>query len=194
VSSVSTSTGRQRILDVAAALVLDRGIDGVPLRQIADIVGMKASSLYYHFASKNEIVVAVFRQGIDVMERAWDDAADTPPHHPRARLAIHVRAHLSALFENGPFTAAHVTAFRTAPPDVRAEIIPIRDAYEARWTELLAELAAGGHLRPGTPLGLSRLALFGSMNSTIEWFDADRGNLDELAEVITTGFWDGFGS
>jgi len=155
---------------------------------------MKAGSLYYHFDSKNEIVLAVFRQGIDVMERAWDDAdASAGNRPPRDRLAAHVRAHLSALFENGPFTAAHVTAFRTAPPEVRREIIPLRDAYEARWANLLTEMVGTGQLHTETPLGLTRLALFGAMNSTIEWFDVDRGNLDQLAEVITTGFWDGFG-
>jgi hypothetical protein len=36
---------------------------------------------------------------------------------------------------------------------------------------------------------LHRLTLFGAMNSSVEWFDTERGNLDELAEVITTQFW-----
>jgi hypothetical protein len=96
-----------------------------------------------------------------------------------------VRAHLSALFENGPYTAAHVTAFRTAPVEVRDAVVPMRDAYEARWTELLAALEIG------TPVGLSRLTLFGAMNTAVEWFDTERGNLDELADVITRQFWEG---
>ena len=37
--------------------------------------------------------------------------------------------------------------------------------------------------------GLHRLTLFGAMNSSVEWFDTERGNLDELTEVITTQFW-----
>lgn len=186
---------RQRILDVTAALVLEHGVAGVAQRQIAEQVGIKAASLYHHFASKNEIVEAVFRQGIDVMEQAWDDAAATTiGADPRTRLAAHVRAHLSALFENGPYTAAHVTAFRTAPVEVRDAVVPMRDAYEARWSELLTELAAAGELAPSAPIGLSRLTLFGAMNTSVEWFDTQRGNLDQLAEVITTQFWDGTGA
>ena len=127
-----------------------------------------------------------FHQGIDVMEQAWDDAAAaTAEAAPRARLAAHVRAHLSALFENGPYTAAHVTAFRTAPAEVRDAVVPMRDAYEARWTALLTDLALD------TPVGLTRLTLFGAMNTSVEWFDPDRGNLDELADVITRQFWEG---
>ncbi|MEO0492222.1 MAG: TetR/AcrR family transcriptional regulator [Actinomycetota bacterium] len=182
--TVDTTSARQRILDTTAALVLEHGVAGVAQRQIAERVGIKAASLYHHFASKNEIVEAVFRRGIDVMEHAWDDAATAATGAaPRARLAAHVRAHLSALFENGPYTAAHVTAFRTAPTEVREAVVPMRDAYEARWTHLLTEL--DGIERPG----LSRLALLGAMNSSVEWFDVDRGNLDELAEVITTQVW-----
>ena len=173
---------RRRILDATAALVLEHGVAGVAQRQIAEQVGIKAASLYHHFASKNEIVEAVFRQGIDVMERAFDQAAATDADG-RDRFAAHVRAHLSALFENGPYTAAHVTAFRTAPAEVRDAVVPMRDAYEARWTDLLDELAID------TPIGLSRLTLFGAMNTAVEWFDVERGNLDELAEVITTQFW-----
>ncbi|MEM9464652.1 MAG: TetR/AcrR family transcriptional regulator [Actinomycetota bacterium] len=183
-TSLDRAGARQRILDVTAALVLEHGVAGVAQRQIAEQVGIKAASLYHHFASKNEIVEAVFRQGIDVMERAWDDAA-TADGSGRARLAAHVRAHLSALFENGPYTAAHVTAFRTAPAEVRDAVVPMRDAYEARWTDLLRDLDLV------TPVGLSRLTLFGAMNTTVEWFDVDRGNLDELADVITRQFWEG---
>ena len=88
-------------------------------------------------------------------------------------------------------TAAHVTAFRTAPATVRDAVVPMRDAYEARWAAFLGELATDGELADGTPVGLSRLALFGAMNTTVEWFDADRGNLDELADTITHQFWNG---
>ncbi len=184
-TDLDRASARQRILDATAELVLEHGVAGVAQRQIAEQVGIKAASLYHHFANKNEIVEAVFRRGIDVMERAWDDAATGEFDDDRTRLAAHVRAHLSALFENGPYTAAHVTAFRTAPAEVRDAVVPMRDAYEARWTELL------GDLDLATPIGLSRLTLFGAMNTAVEWFDPDRGNLDELAEVITRQFWDG---
>ena len=181
---VDATGARQRILDATAELVLEHGVAGVAQRQIAARVGIRAASLYHHFSSKNEIVEAVFRRGIDVMEQAWDEAARAAGQ-PRDRLAAHVRAHLSALFENGPYTAAHVTAFRTAPAEVREAVVPMRDAYEARWTALLTDLALD------TPVGLTRLTLFGAMNTSVEWFDPDRGNLDELADVITRQFWEG---
>jgi AcrR family transcriptional regulator len=50
----------QRILDVAEALFMDRGYSAITLRDIADELGMKQASLYYHFpAGKEQIFVAM---------------------------------------------------------------------------------------------------------------------------------------
>ncbi len=202
-------------MDTAAEMYLERGIDGASLREIADELGIRAASLYHHFDSKNDLLEAIFARGIDVMVTAFLTAeAQTLHSPPRDRLAAHVRAHLAALFENGPYTAAHVTAFRTAPPQVREVVIPMRDTYEAMWSGLLGELAAGAEApmaashgaaagadgsatgSAGPPdrrsLGLRRLLLLGAMNASVEWFDPDRGTLDGLADAITAQVWDGF--
>lgn len=189
------SDGRRRIMDEAATLFLRQGYDGASLRHIAAACGMKAGSLYYHFASKNEILEAVLRRGIEIMVDAFEAAAvETAGAPARERLGRHIRAHLAALHENGPYTAVHVTTFRTAPGEVRDVIVPVRDSYEAMWTGLLTELFDTGELDPSTPVGLTRLNLFASMNHSIEWFDTERGNLDELAEVIAHQLWQGVGA
>lgn len=183
---------RTRILDAAAEMFIDRGYEGTSLRRLAGEVGMKAGSLYYHFASKDELLTAVLERGIEVMHDAFDAAEDS---HRRAepfdRLAAHVRAHLSALFEHGPYTAAHVVTFRTAPESVRDRVVPTRDDYESRWTELLAELQRDGALDGGVGVNVARLALMGAMNSSVEWFDPDRGSIDEFAAAIVTYYWKG---
>ncbi len=195
-STVDTPTidspARARILDVAAGLFLEQGYEAASLRRIAEAVGIQAASIYHHFASKEDLLEAILLRGVAVMDEAFtaaeaatvgagDDQADR-----RSRLAAHVRAHLAALYENGPFTAAHVTTFRTAPTVVRQAIVPVRDAYEARWNDLLVELAADD-----APVGPARLMLLGGMNASVEWFDPSRGSLDDLAAIVTRQFWSG---
>lgn len=51
--------GRDRILDVAEALFQERGYTAVTMRDIAEAVGMRQASLYYHFPSKEELFVSV---------------------------------------------------------------------------------------------------------------------------------------
>lgn len=194
-TTVLAESGRDRILDEAAALFLRLGYEGTSLRQLADTVGMKAGSLYYHFASKDDLLTEILRRGIDVMQTAFDEAeASTGSARPVDRIEAHVRAHLSALFENGPYTAAHVMTFRTAPESVREIVVPLRDAYEARWTEMLRLLQADGAIQPTVDVNVIRLVLFGAMNASVEWFDTDRGNLDRFAAAITTQFWSGVAS
>lgn len=179
-------------MDEAASLFLRRGYDATSLRQLADVVGMKAGSLYYHFSSKDELLTEILRRGIDVMHQAFDEAEDVAESgQPADRIALHVRAHLAALYENGPYTAVHVTTFRTAPDSVRSAVVPLRDAYESRWTSLLAEIQRAGHIEASIDIAVTRLALFGAMNSSVEWFDPARGNLDRFADAITAQLWNG---
>lgn len=184
--------GRQRITDEAAHLFLTNGYAETSLRDIAAAVGIKAGSIYYHFESKDDLLLAILRRGMGVMVEAFETTTDATAHiEPAERLAAHVRAHLAALFEHGPYTATHVTAFHTAPEHVRKAIVPDRDAYEAMWTELLTELQREGHIRHKLDIGLTRLVLFGAMNAAVEWFHPERGNLDRLATVIADQFWRG---
>ena len=183
---------RTRILDIAAAMILERGYDATSLRQLADEVGMKAGSLYYHFSSKEQLLTAILERGIEVMNDAFDTAERTHADaEPQERLNAHVRAHLSALFEHGPYTAAHVVTFRTAPPAVRNALVPARDSYEARWTDLLVGLQESGAMRTDIGANVTRLALMGAMNSSVECFDRDRGTMDTFAEEIARQFWTG---
>lgn len=50
---------RVRILHAAAELFADKGFHGASLREIADKVGIRTPSLFYHFKSKRELYEAV---------------------------------------------------------------------------------------------------------------------------------------
>ena len=50
---------RERILAVASELFVTQGYEGTSLREIADRLGFTKAALYYHFQSKEEILVAL---------------------------------------------------------------------------------------------------------------------------------------
>jgi len=54
--AVSTRT---RILDVALDLFVEKGFDGTSLREIAERLGLTKAAIYYHFASKDDILMAL---------------------------------------------------------------------------------------------------------------------------------------
>jgi len=50
---------RERILDIALELFTERGYDKTSLRQIAEQLGFSKAAIYYHFASKEDIFMAL---------------------------------------------------------------------------------------------------------------------------------------
>lgn len=184
--------GRDRILHAAASLFLSRGYAETSLRTIADAVDMRPASIYHHFASKDALLAEILRIGMVAVTTAFEEAAEAqlPNVGGSDRLRAHVASHLSALFTNHAFTAAHVTVFPFAPADVRKAAVPERDAYEARWTTLLADVAPD--LSPDSAR-LVRLSLLGAMNSSVQWFDPSEGSVEDLATTIVGTFWDGLG-
>lgn len=161
------------------------------MRTIAQAAHIRPASIYHHFSSKDALLTEILSIGMDAVTSAFDSAAAAATKAPRARLERHVAAHLHALFANHAFTAAHVTVFPFAPADVRRAAVSERDAYESQWTQLLQVVAP--HLTPDATR-LVRLALFGAMNSSVQWFDASEGSVDELAAGIVNTLWDGLGA
>lgn len=50
---------RERILDIAQDLFIENGFDKTSLREIAERIGFSKAALYYHFASKDDILAAL---------------------------------------------------------------------------------------------------------------------------------------
>jgi AcrR family transcriptional regulator len=72
---------RAEILEAAWRLAERDGIAGLPLRELADEVGMRAPSLYTYFDSKAAIYDAMFAQGyreLDAMEAGLEIDPDDP--------------------------------------------------------------------------------------------------------------------
>ncbi|MBW5484034.1 TetR/AcrR family transcriptional regulator [Streptomyces bambusae] len=51
---------RQRIQDVALELFAEQGYEKTSLREIAERLGVTKAALYYHFKTKEEILISVF--------------------------------------------------------------------------------------------------------------------------------------
>jgi AcrR family transcriptional regulator len=64
---------RERILDAALDLFIEKGFDKTSLREIAEQLGVTKAALYYHFASKEDILMALHMRlhefGVDALVR-----------------------------------------------------------------------------------------------------------------------------
>ncbi len=184
---------RQRILDAAARLFREAGYASVSLRGIAEAADMKAGSVYYHFKSKEEIILEVLNIGIErvceAVELTFEEMRETSSASDL--ISSGVRAHLQTLLRNTDYTSANVRIYGQVPENIRQDALVVRRKYEALWDEILSAAKAAGGIRPDVNLHIFRLMLIGSLNATLEWFDPDQGSVEGLADNYTRIFTNG---
>jgi AcrR family transcriptional regulator len=123
-------TPREEILDAAAELFSSRGYAATSTRMIADAVGIRQASLYYHFASKEELLeellAATVRPSLDY---AATLEADTGERADARLFALAVydtgllcsgRWNLGALYLLPEVRGDRFTPFRTERAELRA--------------------------------------------------------------------------
>jgi len=174
---------RARILDAAARLFREEGYAAVSLRAIAAAAGMKGGSVYYHFESKQAIVIEVLDTGIIAVHGKVAHTIDSLPAESTAAetLRAGILAHLQALFEFSDYSSANVRIYSQVPGAARESNRRLRREYEALWGRLVERFVERGEIRFGTDTRAFILLLIGSLNATLEWFDINRGNLQGLA-------------
>lgn len=187
------AVGRDGVMDIAARLFREQGYGSVSLRKIAETAGIKAGSIYYHFGSRDEIVVAVLDKGIQVVHDSMRQAVSALPESTGAEtiLGTAVQAHLRALLDLSDYTSANVRIFGQVPQSVRDANLPTRRAYEAEWDSLLSRLLDDGALKRDVDTARLRLMLIGALNATLDWFDPDRGSAEALARTYADVFLNG---
>lgn len=175
---------RERILDAAAKLFRKNGYAAMSLRAIAAEAGMKAGSVYYHFDSKEQIVIEVLNLGIEVVHQGVENAVNALPPHASAGEIVRtgILAHLKALFQFSDYTSANVRIYGQVPSSAQKANLFTRRRYEALWDSILERAAAKGGVRAEVNRKAFRLMIIGSLNATLEWFRPKRGEVDALAD------------
>jgi AcrR family transcriptional regulator len=85
---------RQEILSAAWDVAREHGLAALTLREVAARVGMRAPSLYSHFASKHAIFDAMFGQAWAEYDRLAEGAMAQLPDEPRGVLRAIARRYL----------------------------------------------------------------------------------------------------
>ena len=79
---------RERILHAARELFHRHGIRGVGVEAIAEAAGTNKMTLYRHFDSKDDLIVAYLRGVVSEIEAMWEEIAQQYPHDMVAQLRL----------------------------------------------------------------------------------------------------------
>jgi AcrR family transcriptional regulator len=172
---------REDLLNTAAAMFAEKGFAGTSIRSITASVGMLPGSIYYHFKSKEELLLAVYHEGVTRFEAALDAALAERGNDPWQVLESACAAHLSVLLNGGDYARIVSAEFtRAFPPAMLAKLNEERDRYELHFEKLIAALP----LRPETNQWLFKVVLFGSLNWSQNWYREGSLTPKDLAQAF----------
>jgi AcrR family transcriptional regulator len=78
---------RIRILDAATAIAAERGYEGTGIALVSAKCGLPASSIYWHFKDKDDLIAAVIERSFGVWLSAWQIPERMPETAPRKKSA-----------------------------------------------------------------------------------------------------------
>jgi AcrR family transcriptional regulator len=177
----------ERIRRAAIGLFKARGYHGTSMRELAETLGIEAASLYYHFPSKQAILVDLFNRTMDAMQNGLDQAlaaGASPAAQLRNVVRFHVLFHIAC--QDEAFISHSELRALTAPN--RRRIIRKRDRYEKAMRGLLAAGVRAGEFEIAD-IRLTSIAILMMCSGVSDWF-AGRGRLkpekvaDRYADMV----------
>ncbi|MDC0717315.1 TetR/AcrR family transcriptional regulator [Nannocystis bainbridge] len=109
---------RQKLLECAAQILVDRGLANLTVQAVADAAGVTKGGLLHHFASKQKLTAALFAEQLRTLDAEIDEAMAKDPvaygSFTRAYVRSTVRGDL-----NGPCPCAALSMSTVTDPDLR---------------------------------------------------------------------------
>lgn len=182
--SIRAEAARAEILEAAAGIMRRKGYSDMSLRDVAAKVQKKAGSLYYHFASKEELATEVMRIGVQATEFEVREllAALSENAPPETRLFSAIHVHLEALLKRSDFVSSHIRCYPFVPDCIRHELRDVRRQYDRLWLDLIGDflgVSASQH-----EVKYVRHILVGALNQSLEWYNPNRDSIDDFARQL----------
>ena len=180
---------RDEILRAAAEVFHRKGYRGATMSDIAAAVNLTAGSLYHHFPSKEELLIAVLDAGMSQIIAATQEIVEGEAP-PAEKLRAIARTHIQGIITHHNIAVAVIFESRALleKPDVRAPYVQQRDTLERLYRQVVEEGIAAGTFR-AVDVGVFVKALFGALNWVSVWYrDDGRLSEGEIADEIAETF------
>jgi AcrR family transcriptional regulator len=130
---------RERILDAATEIAAERGYEGASIALVSAKCGLPASSIYWHFTNKDDLIAAVIERSFDDWLTAWQVPDGDSPRDRLASLAMQIA---KALMDSPDFIRLGLMlALERRPVEPRARAMFIQTRVQT--SDQLAETMRG---------------------------------------------------
>ena len=177
------NSARGKVLRVAAYLFQQKGYARTTVRELATMVGIQSGSLFHHFKTKDEILIAVMQEAICFntarLEHDIQQASGT-----LNQIKALILAELQSINgDTGSAMAVLVFEWDSLTTKQQAPLLSMRDNYENIWLNLLTKAHAEGVIQH--PPFIWRRLIGGAIAWTVTWYNPTGSmNLEQLSEVL----------
>ncbi|MGD8622164.1 MAG: TetR/AcrR family transcriptional regulator, partial [Anaerolineales bacterium] len=178
------------IIQAAAQIFRQKGYHGTSMQDIADAVDLKKASLYHHVSGKQDILVSILDQALDLLiEDLQTVLTQDLPAGDKIRQAM--RVYVNRLTQDPDLAAVLLMEHRSLEADLRAVHINRRDRFEELWRTIVDQGIEEGTFRP-MDRSLATFALLGVLNWMITWYRPNgRMRADTIADQFADLILDG---
>ena len=181
---------KDQILLASAQVICQKGFHGASMQDIAEAVHLQKASLYHHFSSKQEILIKLLDQALDlVTERVAAVMAQDLPVGEKLREAM--CTYLETMANHNALAGVLLFEHRSLEPEYRQRHFPRRDRFEKLWQDLVRQGIESGAFESSDPAMAAR-AMLGTMNWTMTWYRPDGSlTMREISDRIASLFLKG---
>jgi AcrR family transcriptional regulator len=162
---------REGILEASARIFSEKGYHASSMRDIADAVNLQKASLYHHFDSKQEILIALLDHALDLINSKLEAVLEQTIS-PDEKLRQAMVTYLQTIAENQNLSAVLLLELRSLDPELKARHASRREKFEKLWRDLIVEGKNQGVFISNDP-SLTGRAILGVMNWTVTWYRSD---------------------
>jgi AcrR family transcriptional regulator len=176
----------ERLFDIAAALFCEKGYATTTTREIAAAAGIQQASLYYHVASKEDLLHQI---SVSSLEQLFANVQSTVSavSDPLERIEVLVRTHLGTILRHQIRHVTMLNELRALSDPHRAAVMALRKKYAILVRSVIEDAQTAGAVRIDIPARYLYLALLNILNWAVLWFR--RGQTlseDQLALIFTS--------
>ncbi|MFB7288169.1 TetR/AcrR family transcriptional regulator [Actinacidiphila glaucinigra] len=189
-NSARRQATRQRLFQAAVTLIAEQGFSATTVDEIAERAGVAKGTVYYNFASKNELFEELLRHGVGLLTASLREAgADVTARggsHVDAIDAM-VRAGLAFIAEYPSFTQLYVAELWRTNRAWQDTLMVLRKEAVAVVEQTLRDAVAAGELSEEIDVPLTAAALFGMvLVAALDWlsFQPER-SIDDVHAALS---------
>ena len=180
---------KDQLREVAQSLFKEKGYAGSSMRDIAQLMGIEAPSIYNHVNSKHDLLKRICYEVADKFLLIINNIKKNGSSHPAITLQTIILEHVKIVTENNDASAVFTNEWRFLEEPDLENFIKLRNKYERFIEKTIKEGVDQGIFKTNNSK-LVTLSLLTTLNGIYHWYNPNgRLKAEEISNNIMNLFF-----